>query len=316
MRYHAVSIAAVFLALALGVLLGSNSVSRSLLTTVGGQRDDLRQQLRQSRSERDALRGELADAQALTDSIAPRAVRGALRGTKVVLLVAPGTDNGSPRPMRRMITAAGGSVTGTLWLTESFTEPDRAARLRELAIRLLPAGARLPVNSAPGELVGGLMDPLTLLDPRTGEPKAGRQEREAALAGLRTNGFVRVSPDFAPARLAVVLTGGESRDTTGVLPRLAARLDRGGAGAVLAGRSGSAQGNAAVGIARADTSIAAALSTVDNAETTAGRVATSLALEAELRDRVGHYGSGAGAEGQVPEQVCGEAERAADCPER
>ncbi|WP_425427678.1 hypothetical protein [Actinopolyspora lacussalsi] len=51
---------------------------------------------------------------------------------------------------------------------------------------------------------------------------------------MRTNGFVRISPDFAPARLAVVLTGGgESRDTTGVLPRLAARLDRGGAGAGL-----------------------------------------------------------------------------------
>ncbi|MDP9640824.1 hypothetical protein J2S53_000769 [Actinopolyspora lacussalsi] len=169
-------------------------------------------------------------------------------------------------------------------------------------------------------MAGGLMDPLTLLDPRTKEPKAGRQERDAALAGLHANGFVRISPDFAPARLAVVLTGGgESRDTTGVLPRLAARLDRGGAGAVLAGRSGSAEGNAAVGIARADTSIAAALSTVDNAETTAGRVATSLALEAELRDRVGHYGSGAGAEGQVPERVCGEAARAehpAECPEQ
>ncbi|SFT94583.1 Copper transport outer membrane protein, MctB [Actinopolyspora lacussalsi subsp. righensis] len=117
------------------------------------------------RSERDALRGELADAQALTDSIAPRAVRGALRGTKVVLLVAPGADGDSSRSMSRMITAAGGSVTGTLWLTESFTDPDRAARLRELATRLLPAGARLPVTSAPGELAGGLMDPLTLLAP-------------------------------------------------------------------------------------------------------------------------------------------------------
>ncbi|WP_198319491.1 copper transporter [Actinopolyspora erythraea] len=321
MRYHAVSIAAVFLALALGVLLGSNSVSRTLLTTVGGQRDELNQQLRQLRSERDALRDELAGATALTDSIAPRAVRGSLRGTKVALLVAPGGDSARPRAVKRMIEIAGGSVTGTLRLTEKLTDPNTAAGVRELAPRLLPAGARLPVTSDPGTLAGGMLAPLILLDGDNGEPRATEQERTAAFEGLRDSGFVRGSAGFTPARLAVVLTGdGEHRDPLGVVPRLAARLDRGSSGAVLAGTTGSARGNGAIGVARSDDSVVSSVSTVDNAETTGGRVATVLALRGELRDRAGSYGTGAGADRRVPEPLCddlrGVAARSGDCSER
>ncbi|WP_170837587.1 copper transporter [Actinopolyspora xinjiangensis] len=321
MRYHVVSIAAVFLALALGVLLGSNSVSRSLLTTVGGQREELRQQLRQLRSERDTLRDELAGATALTDSIAPRAVRGELRGTKVALLVAPGGDSARPRAVRRMIEVAGGSVTGTLRLTDKLTGPNTAAGVRELAPRLLPAGARLPVTSDPGTLAGGMLSPLILLDGGDGEPRATERERTVAFEELRDNGFVRVSPGFGPAELAVVLTGdGERRDPLGIVPRLAARLDRGSSGVVLAGATGSARGNGTIGIARSDDSVVSSVSTVDNAETTGGRVATVLALRGELRERVGSYGIGAGAERRLPEPFCehlrGVAARSGDCSER
>ena len=54
LRYHIVSIAAVFLALAVGVALGSTSVSERLLSSVGGDLDTLRLQARDLRAERNA----------------------------------------------------------------------------------------------------------------------------------------------------------------------------------------------------------------------------------------------------------------------
>jgi hypothetical protein len=58
------------------------------------------------------------------------------------------------------------------------------------------------------------------------------------------------------AKLVVVLTGGaqdgvDAADSAAVYARLAAQLDLAGAGAVLAGRSGSADATGAVGVARA-----------------------------------------------------------------
>ena len=55
LRYHAVSIAAVFLALAVGVVLGSSGVSDRVLAAVSTQRDDLGAQVTRLTAERDAL---------------------------------------------------------------------------------------------------------------------------------------------------------------------------------------------------------------------------------------------------------------------
>ena len=55
LRYHAVSIAAVFLALAVGVVLGSSGVSDRVLAAVSTQRDDLGAEVTRLTAERDAL---------------------------------------------------------------------------------------------------------------------------------------------------------------------------------------------------------------------------------------------------------------------
>jgi outer membrane murein-binding lipoprotein Lpp len=68
LRYHAVSIAAVFLALAVGVVLGSAGVSDRLLSAVSTEADDLAAQVQTLRAERDAL----AAAQRASDEFAQR----------------------------------------------------------------------------------------------------------------------------------------------------------------------------------------------------------------------------------------------------
>jgi hypothetical protein len=58
LRYHAVSIAAVFLALAVGVVLGASGVSDRVLAAVSTQRDDLSGQVAHLTAERDGLPGQ------------------------------------------------------------------------------------------------------------------------------------------------------------------------------------------------------------------------------------------------------------------
>jgi hypothetical protein len=77
-------------------------------------------------------------------------------------------------------------------------------------------------------------------------------------------------------------------------------MDRSGAGTVLAGADGSAEGTGAVGVVRADTAATSILSTVDNAGTPAGRVVTVLALREQLEGGAGRYGSAGNAESPAP----------------
>lgn len=113
-----------------------------------------------------------------------------------------------------------------------------------------------------------------------------------------------------PAQLAVILSGGsmtgvDAADQAAVLARMAVELDRAGGGAVLAGRTGSADASGAIGVVRADGAAAATLSTVDDVQTAAGRIASVLALKEQADGRAGKYGSGAGAQSSAPGVAAG-----------
>jgi hypothetical protein len=305
LRYHVISIAAVFLALALGVVLGSTAISGRLLTGLNSNRDELGRQVSDLQAERNGLRAQLTNADVFGAAVAPRVVSGALRGRTVVLVTTADANPADRDALTGLIGSAGARVTGELQLTDAFTDPSRSDQLSELSTRLLPAGLRLPTASDAGTLAGGLLGSLLLTNPTTGRAQATPAETTAVLAGLGDGGFVRVGPQVLPAQLVVVLTGGASRgnssgDRAGILARFATQLDRAGVGAVLAGRPGSADGNGPIGVVRADTAAASALSTVDDVSTAAGRVVTVLALAEQAQGRAGRYGTGGNAQAVVP----------------
>jgi outer membrane murein-binding lipoprotein Lpp len=303
LRYHAVSIAAVFLALAVGVVLGASGVSDRVLAAVSTQRDDLGGQVTRLTAERDALAAQQRAADEFAGRIGPSAVRGLLQGQSVALVDA-GADPQDRDAVTGLVQQAGATVTGQVVLTDAVGDPARADQLRELASQLLPTGAQLPAASDTGSLVGGLLGGV--LQTRDGRPQVGEDDVDSVLTGLTSAGFV--TPGDAPdaANLVLVLTGGalagpDAPDSAAVYARLAAQLDRSGAGAVLAGRSGSAEATGAVGVARADPQIVAGLSTIDDVQAGSGRVAAVLALREQTDGRAGRYGTGAGAaDGAAP----------------
>ncbi|MFN2478593.1 MAG: copper transporter [Pseudonocardiaceae bacterium] len=305
LRYHVISIAAVFLALALGVVLGSTAISDRLLSGLSSNRDDLGRQVSDLQAERNALNAQLANADVFGAAVGPRIVSGALRGRSVVLVTTADAAPADRDALTGLLSSASATVTGELQLTDAFTDPSRSDQLSELSTRLLPAGLRLPTASDAGTLAGGLLGSLLLINPNNGKAQATPAETTAVLAGLGDGGFVHPGPRVLPAQLVVVLTGGASRgngsgDRAGILARFATQLDHAGAGAVLAGRLGSADGNGPIGVVRADTAAASVLSTVDDVNTAAGRVVSVLALAEQAQGRAGRYGTGGNAQAMVP----------------
>jgi hypothetical protein len=233
------------------------------------------------------------------------AVRGQLDRRTVVIITTADADPADRDALKTLIASSGARVTGELQLTDEFSNPAKADQVKDIVIRLLPAGVQLPTASDPGTLAGGLLGPLLLISKKDNQPQASPQETAAALAGLTEGGFVKASQGIQPAQLAIVLTGGAAKgdgagDRAATIARFATQVDRSGAGAVLAGSEGSADGTGAVGVVRADTAATSILSTVDNVRTPAGRVVTILALHEQLNDKSGRYGSAGNAEAPAP----------------
>lgn len=305
LRYHIISIAAVFLALAVGVLLGSSTLSRTLLSGLSDERGDLAKQVVDLQAERNSLNAKLTSSDSFAGSIGPLAVRGELDQRTVVLVVTSDARPADVDAVKSLIGNAGGSVSGELRLTDAFADPQKADQLRDVVTRLLPAGLQLPTASDPGTLAGGLLGALILINKDNNQPQAKPAEATAALSGLSDGGFIRMPQGLQPGQLAVILTGSSltgdgASDRASTIARFAAQIDRSGAGAVLAGDTGSADGTGPVGVARADTAVSSILSTVDNVELNAGRVATVLALGEQLEGKAGRYGTAGNAQSIVP----------------
>jgi len=305
LRYHAVSIAAVFLALAIGVVLGASGVSDRLLGAVTTKADDLGGRVQQLTAERDALAASKRASDEFAQRIGPAAVQGSLQGQTVVLLTS-GADPADRNAVVALLGKAGAKVTGEVALTDAVGDPARADQLRQLTAQLLPTGAQLPAASDTGSLAGGLLGGVLLAKAGTTPDKNSADQERAVLSGLASAGFVAPGDPPAPANLALVLSGGaltgiDAADAAAVTARLAAQLDRAGGGAVLAGRAGSSDATGAVGVARADPTITAAMSTVDDVQTGAGQVSTVLALREQVEGRAGRYGTAVtAADGSAP----------------
>src|SRR6478736_1049653 len=131
LRTHAISLAAVFIALAIGVALGSGLVSNTLLS---GLRDDKHEKLNDA--------GEF-DAQ-----MSPRILHDALAGKSVVVFRTPDANDDDVDALARMVVQAGGTVAGAVALTQEFVDANSAEKLLSVVNSpIVPAGAQLSTTS-------------------------------------------------------------------------------------------------------------------------------------------------------------------------
>ncbi|MGE5698321.1 MAG: copper transporter, partial [Candidatus Sericytochromatia bacterium] len=132
-------------------------------------------------------------------------------------------------------------------------------------------------------------------------PPVNDMQRATVLEALRQTGFITYSDKLAAANTAIVVSGGAMKEDAGntgpTVARFAAALAPHGSGTVLAGSDGSSSGTAAVAVARADSGIAGAVTTVDDVDVESGRITAVLALHDLVSGaRTGQYGTGEGAQ--------------------
>jgi hypothetical protein len=306
LRYHVISIGAVFLALALGVILGSTTLSDSLLSGISGQKAKLADQVTELQAQEASLRAQLDDANSFATGIAPLAIRGTLTKRTVVLVTTSNASKSDEDALKTLLHAAGADVTGELDLTAAFGDPNRADQLRDIVTQSIPAGVQLPVAADAGTLSGALLGDLLLVNRSTGKTQATNNEQASALSALASAGFIKKQAQIPSAQLAVVLTGGaQSGPTAGdkstMLARFATQLQKTGGGAVLAGSASSATGQGPIAVVRADKSSGEVLSTVDDVDTPAGKVVTVLALREQTGGKSGAYGTTGTATSPTPQ---------------
>ena len=301
-RHHVISLAAVFVALAIGVVLGSGALSSTMVSGLRGDNGVLQKQAGTLTDEKGSLSEKLSAASEFDTQMAGRIVRDALAGKSVVVFRTPDAENDDVDAVARLIGQAGGTVAGTIALTNEFVDANSAAKMGSVVNSpILPAGTQLNATltdqgSQAGDLLG-----IALLINR--DPKIAAVDdnaRDAVLSALRDTGFLTYDQRLGAADTAVIVTGGALADTAGnqgaTVARLAVAMAPHGSGVVLAGRDGSANGVSAVAVARADIGMAEAVTTVDDIGIESGRITTVLALQAMIAGAPpGKYGIGAGA---------------------
>lgn len=304
MRYHIVSLAAVFLALALGIVLGATKISSPLISGLQSDNQNLTSNQQDLAATNSDLTARITSDDKFAGAVGPLAVRGTLPNTGVLLLTTADADPADRDAVQSLLTRSGATVTGQVQLTAELTNPSRADELRTLATQNLPTGATLPEVPQVGSTVGGLLASL-LVAKADGSAPASAEQTAAALGALTGSGFVVTSGAVTPARSVVILTGGaqtggSEADRAAMLADLAAQLKSAAAGVVVAGRSGSATATGVVGVIRADTAKSATVTTVDSVDTASGRVAAVLGLVEQNGGGVGRYGLADTAQAQVP----------------
>jgi len=304
LRAHAISLAAVFVALAIGVALGSGLLSNTVLSGLRDDKKDLQHQIDTLNEDKNALNEKLNAAGEFDALMSPRMLRDTLAGKTVVLFRTPDASDSDVETLTRLIGQAGGTVTGTVELTEQFVTANQADKLLSVVNSpIVPAGKQLSTTlvdqgSQAGDLLG--ISLLVNRDPKV--PIVDDTQRNTVLTALRDTGFIAYGNEqIGAANTALVVTGGDLGEDAGnrgvTVARFAAGLAPHGSGTVLVGRDGSATGTAAVAVTRADPAMRGAVSTVDDIDTESGRITSVLAL-AELLGggHPGQFGIGPGAD--------------------
>jgi copper transport outer membrane protein MctB len=303
LRTHAISLAAVFLALAIGVALGSGLLSNTVLSGLRDDKKELQNQINSLTDDKNALNEKLNAAGQFDAQMSPRILHGTLGGKSVVVFRTPDAVDDDVDAVTRMVSQAGGAVTGTVALTQEFVDANSADKLLSVVNSpIVPAGKQLNTASVDqGSQAGDLLG-ISLLINR--DPKVAAvddSQRDTVLTALRDTGFIAYGDQrIGAANSALIVTGGGLGDDAGnrgaTVARFAAGMAPHGSGTVLVGRDGSSSGTAAVAVTRSDAALSGAVSTVDDIDSESGRITSVLALSDLIAGgRPAQYGIGHGA---------------------
>jgi hypothetical protein len=146
-RYHLVSLVSVFLALAVGIVLGAGPLKESIGTELTKSVEVLRQQKKDLNDRLDTANAAVSHRDDFLAGLTPSVVDGQLTGRSIVLVTLPGVEDSKiSENLTDAIKEAGGTVTGQVSINAAWVdpaqEPTRAKVITDLT-------AKLPIGTVP-----------------------------------------------------------------------------------------------------------------------------------------------------------------------
>ena len=157
-RYHLVSIVAVFLALALGIVVGTTALNGPITKDLRNQVDDLKGQRDDLAAQVKSLRGQVDDADKFAATYGPQLVDGTLTDKDVLVITLPGVPGGMADGLDAELTASGAKVSGRVAVTKDYLDQRLGTQITSVATGPLhPTGVTYPDTSDAGQIGGSLL---------------------------------------------------------------------------------------------------------------------------------------------------------------
>jgi hypothetical protein len=305
-RYHLVSIISVFLALAVGIVVGTTALNGVIV-------DDLRQRVNGLAADKRAReqtigqqQQQLGAASGFVNAVTPQQVAGQLNGRRITLITAPGVSAEVRSDVGNVLEQAGGVVTTRVRLSDAFADATRQTDVGAVATDAARRqGLTLDGDSSTEQRIADtLAASLVGTGTSLGSPTSVSAEQRA-LDPWRSAGLVTVERQDGPGELAIVLVPDppdpkpDQDVLTPLVLALTQSLDQRDTGTVVAGSLSAANGGLVAAV-RASNSLPARVSTQDSVETPWGRIALVRTTRAEDAGTAGQYGAGPGARAPLP----------------
>lgn len=317
-RYHLVSIVAVFLALAIGIVLGSTELQGNTIDVLRSSSNSLKNQLNAVSADRDSYATLAGAGESFLSSAEPKLLDRTLSGQRLVIVTEPGASSAVINGVKQAAGTAGATVTGTVALLPKFNDLSGTTRASLNAINaefashdnttLDPAAASQTMyQQQAAQLIA-----TAILNQTANESGLTVTDAQGLLSAYAQAGYLTVSGGPTNrATLALIVTpasapaAGASDPASQVLLAVALEFAAQSAATLVAGSvAGSSPAGSAMAVLRSS-SVSGEVSSVDNADTVLGQIVTVWALADQLAGvKPNSYGiSGASAVGPTVSPV-------------
>jgi hypothetical protein len=317
-RYHLVSIVAVFLALAIGIVLGAAELQGPTYNFLDRTTAKLQNELGQVTSQRNTAQTQASLGEAYAQAIEPAVLRDLLSGQRLLIVTEPGAQSSVVSGISAAAVDAGASVTGQINFLPKFFDTSDTTQdsLNQTNVDVAqPAGMALDTTGTYQQQAAQVIAAEILTKSASsgsGSPGlAGSSQSSNAqtmLSAYANSGFLNIAGQPAtPATLVVVVTpqtapaDGSSDPLDQVLVPVVQELAAKSSATVVAGSSTGSGSGSPIEVLRSS-NVASQVSTVDDADFVSGQSVAIQALAILLNGgKAGSYGlTGNGASAVAP----------------
>lgn len=291
-RYHLVSLVSVFLALAVGIILGAGPLQNSIGNALNSQVDTLRQSRDSLRAELEVAEGDLGSSNAALEAAGTQILPGTLTGRNVAIVSLPGANSDAVEAIEDQLVVAGATVSGRVKLTDNYASSAQSTYRSALVSQLREYVTSVGSDASDDAVVASAVDFALRTDPNDAGAKVvlgslTASDNKLVDPSAEVTGAADAIVFVAPETYLVDLSDKSSDERTQAEAETKARTQIYARAFATSAENGP---TVAVGQAVDDGDLLKVMrdqkagSTVDSVGTTLAAVNTPLAVAAELTD--------------------------------